>query len=76
MSVQHPRTTSYLHDNGSPDDMIHGSVVKLVLDIKVKVLLVGADCPYQLSDVVGVQSAGLGRQTAGQVSVANMGHSL
>lgn len=67
---------SYLHDNRSSDNMIHSSIVKTVLDIQVKVVLVGADCPHQLSDVVGVQSAGLCGQTAGQVRVANMGHSL
>lgn len=68
--------TSYLHDNRSPDDVVHGSIVKLFLHIKVKILLARADCPDQLSDVVGVQSAGLSRQTAGQVCEANMGHSL
>lgn len=56
--------------------MIHGPVVKHILDIEVKVLLVWADCPKQLSDVVGVQGAGLRRQTAGDVCVANVGHSL
>lgn len=54
-----PPETSYLHDNRSSDNMIHGPVVKLLLDIKVKVLLVGADGPDQLGDVVGIQSAGL-----------------
>lgn len=68
--------TSYLHDNGSPDDMSHGPVVKHLLDIKEKVLLAGADGPHQLSDVVGVQGAGLCRQTAGQVCVADVGHTL
>lgn len=71
-----PRETSYLHDNTSSDNVVHGPVVKHLLDIEVKVVLVGADCSYQLCDVVGVQSAGLCRQTAGQVCVANMGHSL
>lgn len=67
---------SYLHDDRSSNNMIHGSVVKRFLYIQVKVFLAGADSPQQLSDVVGVQSAGLCGQTAGQVCVANMGHSL
>ena len=71
-----PREASYLHDNRSSDDMIHGPIVEHILDIQVKVLLVRADCPHQLSDVVGIQSAGLGWQTAGQVCIANMGHPL
>lgn len=66
----------YLHDNGSSDNVVHGAVVKHVLDVQVKVLLVGADGPHQLCDVVGVQSAGLSWQTAGQVCVANVSHSL
>ena len=45
--------------------MVHGSIVKRVLNIEVKVVLVRADGPHQLSDVVRVQSAGLCRQTAG-----------
>lgn len=56
--------------------MVHGPVVKRFLDIEVKVLLAGADGPHQFSDVVGVQSAGLCRQTAGQVCVADMSNSL
>lgn len=56
--------------------MVHGPVVKLFLDIEVKVLLVRADGPHQLGDVVGVQGAGLCGQTAGQVCVANMCYSL
>lgn len=71
-----PHYTAYLHNNGSPDDVIHGAVVKLFLYVQVEVLRVGADGPHQLGDVVGVQSAGLCRQTAGQVCVANMSHSL
>lgn len=51
--------TSYLHDNRSSDHVIHGPVVEHILHIKIKVILVGADCPYQLGDVVGVQSTGL-----------------
>lgn len=51
--------TSYLHDNRSSDNVIHGPIVELVFDIKVKVLLVRADRPDQLGDVVGIQSAGL-----------------
>lgn len=68
--------TSYLHDNRSPDNVVHGPIVKRFLDIEVEVLLVGADGPHQLSDVVGIQSAGLCRQTAGKVCVADMGDSL
>lgn len=56
--------------------MVHGSVIKRVLNIEVKVVLVRADGPHQLSDVIRVQSAGLCWQTAGQVCVANVGHSL
>lgn len=67
---------SYLHHNRSSDNVIQGSVVELVFHIKVKVVLVWADCSQQFSDVVGVQRAGLRWQTAGQVCVANMGHSL
>lgn len=71
-----PYEISYLHDNRSSDNMVHGPVVKRFLDIEVKVLLAGADGPHQFSDVVGVQSAGLCRQTAGQVCVADMSNSL
>lgn len=71
-----PHETSYLHDNRPSDNVVHGPIVKHFLDIEVKVLLVGADGPHQLSDVVGVQSAGLRRQTAGKVGVADVGHSL
>lgn len=71
-----PHEPSYLHDNRSSDNVVHGTIVEWFLDIKVKVLLVGADGPDQLGDVVGVQTAGLCRQTAGQVCVADMGHSL
>lgn len=56
--------------------MIHGPVVEHFLDIEEKVLRAGTDGPHQLSDVVGVQSAGLCWQTAGQVCEADMGHSL
>lgn len=56
--------------------MVHGPVVKHLLDVEVKVLLVRADGPHQLCDIVGVQSAGLRRQTAGQVCVADVSHSL
>lgn len=65
-----------MHDDGSSDYVIHGPVIKHVLDVQVKVLLVGADGPYQLCDVVGVQGAGLRGQTAGQVRVADVGHAL
>lgn len=76
--VKKPRDPvhSYLHDNRSSDNVIHGSVVKNVLDVEEKVLLVWTDGPQQLGDVVGVQGAGLRWQTAGQVGVANVGHSL
>ena len=74
--VRWSHETSYLHDNRSSDDVVHGPVVKHVLDIEVEVVLVGADGPHQLGDVVGVQSAGLCWQTARQVCVADMGHSL
>lgn len=56
--------------------MIHRSIVKLFLDIEVKVVFVRADGSHELCDIIGVQSAGLCRQTAGQVCVANMGHTL
>lgn len=56
--------------------MIHGPIVKCILDFKMEVLLVRADCPHQLGDVVGVQSAGLCWQAAGQVCVADMSHPL
>lgn len=56
--------------------MVHGSVVEVLLDVEEEVLLVGADGPHQLGDVVGVQGAGLGGQTAGQVGEADVGHSL
>lgn len=56
--------------------MVHGAVVEHVLDVQVKVLLVGADGPHQLCDVVGVQSAGLSGQTTRQVRVANVSHPL
>lgn len=68
--------TLYLHDNRSPDDVIHGPVVKRLLDVEVKVLLVGADGPHQLGDVVWVQRAGLRWQATGQVCVADMGYTL
>lgn len=41
--------------------MIHGPIVKHVLDVEVEVLLIWADRSQQLSDVVGIQSAGLCR---------------
>lgn len=53
--------TLYLHDNRSSDNMIHGPIVKHVLDVEVEVLLIWADRSQQLSDVVGIQSAGLCR---------------
>lgn len=65
-----------MHDDRSSDNVIHGPVVKHVLDVEVKVLLVGADGPHQLCDVVGVQSAGLRGQTAGQIRVADVRHAL
>lgn len=68
--------SSYLHDDRSSDNVVHGPVVKHVLDVEVKVILVWADGPQQLCDVVGVQSAGLCGHAAGQVCVANMSHSL
>lgn len=71
-----PQESSYLHDDRSSDNVVHGPVVKCFLDVEVKVLHVGADGPHQLRDVVGVQSAGLRRQTAGQVRVADVSHSL
>lgn len=65
-----------MHDDRSSDNVIHGPVIKRVLDVEVKVLLVGADGPHQLCDVVGVQSAGLRGQTAGQIRVADVRHAL
>lgn len=65
-----------MHDHRSSDNVIHGPVIKDVLDVEVKVLLVGADGPHQLCDVVGVQSAGLRGQTAGQIRVADVRHAL
>lgn len=75
MSRPH-NTSSYLHDDGSSDHVVHGPVVKRILDVQVKVLLVRADGTDQLGDVVGVQCAGLCGQTAGQVAVANVSHAL
>lgn len=66
----------YLHDDGSSDHVVHGPVVKRILDVQIKVLLVRADGTHQLGDVVGVQRAGLCGQTAGQVGVANVSHAL
>lgn len=67
---------SYMHDNRSSNNVIHGPVIKHVLYVDVKVLLVGADGPHQLCDVVGVESAGLRGQTAGEVRKADVRHSL
>jgi len=66
----------YLHDDGPPDHMVHGAVVKLLLDVEVEVIGSGADGSDQLGDVVGVQRAGLGGQAAGQVGEAHVGHAL
>lgn len=65
-----------MHDDRSPNDVIHGPVVKRVLDVDEKVVLVGTDGPHQLGDVVGVQGAGLRGQTAGEIRVADVRHSL
>lgn len=56
--------------------MVDGSIVELVFGLVVEVLLVWADGLQQLQDVVGVQRAGLRGHAAGQVCVADVGHSL
>lgn len=56
--------------------MVHSAVVTLLLDLIVEVLSGRADCTDESGQVVGVQGAGLGRQAAGQVSEAYMGHTL
>lgn len=66
----------YLHDDGSPDHVVHSAVVEGFLDVQVEVVLVGADGAQQLGDVVGVQRAGLRGQTTGQVGVADVSHAL
>lgn len=56
--------------------MIHGSIVKLILQSIVEVVLVRADGFQQLSNVVGVQCAGLCGHSAWQVCIADVSHTL
>lgn len=67
---------THLHNESPTDHMVNCSVVKTVFGLVVEIFLVWADGLQQLQYVVGVQSAGLGRQAAGQVRVANVSHIL
>lgn len=73
------RTTSrmkHLHHNRPTDDVVNCSIVKFIFGLVVEVFLAGADGLQQLQDVIGVQGAGLGGHTAGQVCKADVRHSL
>lgn len=68
--------STYLHHHSSPDDVTHGTKVKIILHFKIKVILVRADGLQEFGDVVGVQCAGLRGHAAGEVRVADMSNSL
>lgn len=56
--------------------MVHRSVIKDLLHVKVEVLLVWADCTDELGDVVRVQGTGLSWKATGKICEANMGNAL
>lgn len=75
LGAQEEKST-YLHHHSSPDDVTHGTKVKIILHFKMKVILVRADGLQEFGDVVGVQRTGLSGHAAGEVRVANMSNSL
>ena len=68
--------TPYLHHHRSSNDETHRTKVKVILHLKVKIVLVGADGLQEFGDVVGIESACLSGHPAGKVCVADVSNSL